>query len=54
MTLKLSLENANKVYNLVIKNFVDENGRGEFDEETPLLTAFTTAIEWLEESENAL
>ena len=49
--MKVSEENVNKVCNLVLASVSDENGRGEFDEESDLLAAFEHVISWIEEEE---
>ena len=51
--MKLTKENFNKVFDYIEGQIEDENGRGEFDEETPILSAVEITIEMLkEESED--
>ena len=37
--MKLTKENFNKVFDYIESQIEDENGRGEFDEETSILSA---------------
>ena len=47
--MKLNQENLLKVFNYVAEQIEDDNGRGEFDEETTLLGAVSRTIEMIEE-----
>ena len=47
--MKLTHKNLEKVFDYIESQIEDENGRGEFDEETPILSAVERTIEMLEE-----
>ena len=47
--MKLTHKNLKKVFDYIESQIEDENGRGEFDEETPILSAVERTIEMLEE-----
>ena len=47
--MKLTKENFNKVFDYIESQIEDENGRGEFDEETSILSAVERTIEMLNE-----
>ena len=47
--MKCTRKNVEKVFNCLQQQLEDENGRGEFDDESDLLTACERVIEWLEE-----
>ncbi len=47
--MKLTKKNLEKVFNYIESQIEDENGRGEFDSETPILSAVERTIEMLEE-----
>lgn len=49
--MKCSVENINKLSQTLLSQMEDENGRGEFDGESDLLTACETVIDWFEEVE---
>ena len=49
MRMKCTSKNVELVSQIVLRNCEDENGHGEFDSETELLTAFETAIAWVED-----
>ena len=50
--MKLNRENLEKIFNYIESQIEDENGRGEFDEETPILSAVERTIEMLKEVNN--
>ena len=50
--MKLTKENFNEVFDFINSQIEDINGRGEFDEETSLLTAVERTIEMLEEEKS--
>ena len=50
--MKLNQENLTKVFNYVTEQIEDDKGRGEFDEETSLLSAVSRTIEMIEEINN--
>ena len=47
--MKCTKENVEKFCNALQNNLEGENGRGEFDDESDLLTACERVIEWIEE-----
>ena len=47
--MKCSNKNIDLVFNILKSQMEDENGRGEFDEESDLLSAVERVIEWVEE-----
>jgi len=47
--MKLNIKNLTKVFNYVAEQIEDDNGRGEFDEETSLISAVSRTIEMFEE-----
>ncbi len=47
--MKLTHKNLKKVFDYIESKIEDENGRGEFDKETPILSAVERTIEMLEE-----
>ena len=49
--MKLTHKNLEKIFNYIESQIEDENGRGEFDEETPILSAVERTIEMLKEVE---
>ena len=49
--MKLTRDNLEKVFNYIEYQLEDEDA-GEFDEETPILTAVERTIEMFEESED--
>jgi len=49
--MKLSQENLTKVFNYVSEQIEDDNGRGEFDKDTLLLSAVSRTIEMIEENQ---
>jgi hypothetical protein len=50
--MKLNQENLTKVFNYVAEQIEDDNGRGEFDDETSLLCAVSRTIEMIKEINN--
>ena len=50
--MKLTSDNLEKVFNYIEHQLEDDDGKGEFDEETPILTAVERTIEMFEESED--
>ena len=50
--MKLNIKNLTKVFNYVAEQIEDDNGRGEFDEETSLISAVSRTIEMFEEVTN--
>jgi hypothetical protein len=50
--MKLNQENLSKVFNYVAEQIEDDNGRGEFDDETSLLCAVSRTIEMIKEINN--
>jgi len=50
--LMCSEENIKKVCDYVLQNMEDENGRGEFDKETPIVSAVERIVDMIEEELN--
>lgn len=48
--MKCTKNNVEAFCNCLQRHLEDENGRGEFDDETELSTACETVIEWLKEA----
>ncbi len=49
--MKLTEENLDRVVKIVKEHIADENNKGEFDEETGVVHAVKTVVEWIEEKE---
>jgi len=49
--MKLTSDNLEKIFNYIDSQLEDDDGRGEFDEETPILSAVDRTIDDLEENE---
>lgn len=49
--MKCTGNNIDKVFDLLKSQMADENDRGEFDNESDLLNAVETVIDWLEEAD---
>jgi hypothetical protein len=47
--MKCTKKNIEKVFNCILNQLEDQNGRGEFDSESDLLTAVESVIKWFEE-----
>ena len=50
--MKLNIKNLTEVFNYVAEQIEDDNGRGEFDKETSLMSAVSRTIEMFEENDN--
>ncbi len=50
--MKVTVDNLNKVADLILSQISDENGRGEFDSESDLLSAIEKVIGWIEGEKN--
>ena len=50
--MKLTSDNLEKIFNYIESQLEDDDGRGEFDEETPILSAVDRTIEMLKENED--
>ena len=46
--MKCKPENVEKVFQTLLSQLEDENGRGEFDNESDLLNAVERVIDWFE------
>ena len=46
--MKCNNKNIDLVFNTIKSQMEDENGRGEFDNESDLLSAVETVIQWVE------
>jgi hypothetical protein len=47
--MRCTPDNINLVCDIVLQQMNDDNGRGEFDDESDLLNAFEIVIGWLED-----
>ena len=47
--MKVTVYNVNRVADLILAQISDENGRGEFDSESDLLSSVEKVISWIEE-----
>jgi|TARA_X000001388_G_scaffold38611_1_gene27233 hypothetical protein len=50
--MKLTSDNLKKIFNYIESQLEDDDGRGEFDEETPILSAVDRTIEMFKENED--
>jgi hypothetical protein len=50
--MKLTSDNLEKIFNYIESQLEDDDGRGEFDEETPILSAVDRTIEMFKENED--
>lgn len=50
--MKLTSDNLEKIFNYIESQLEDDNGRGEFDEETSILSAVDRTIEMFKENED--
>ena len=50
--MKLTSDNLEKIFNYIESQLEDDEGRGEFDEETPILSVVDRTIEMFKENEN--
>ena len=48
--MKLTSDNLEKIFNYIDSQLEDDDGRGEFDEETPILSAVDRTIEMFKEN----
>ena len=48
---KCSYENIDALADIIKQQMPDDNGRGEFDEESNLFFAFKTVMDWIQEEE---
>lgn len=49
--MKATRQNVEKVFNLLLSQLEDENGRGEFDNESDLLSSVETCIKSLDDED---
>jgi len=50
--MKLTSDNLEKIFNYIESQLEDDDGRGEFDEETTILSAVDRTIEMFKENED--
>ena len=50
--MKLTSDNLEKIFNYIESQLEDDDGRGEFDEETPILSAVDRTIEMFKEKKD--